>query len=897
MQIGFSYSDGFGREIQKKLQAEAGQVPLRDANGKILLGPDGQPEMTANAVRPRWVGSGWTVFNNKGNPVRQYEPFFTDTHHVEFDTRIGVSPVLFYDPAGRAVATLRPDHTWEKVLFDPWRQTTHDLNDTVLLDPRADEDIRGFLVNPDGSARIPEAEYLPTWHALRTDPTHAAAFAARYPDDADRANETRAAAKAAAHADTSLSAYVDTLGRPFLTVAQNRVVCQDHDLDGSEENISSRVELDIEGNQRTVRDAIEQSGDPLGRVIMRYDYDMLGNIIHQASMEAGERWMLNDVSGKPIRAWNSRGHESRNEYDPLRRLLRAFVSGTDPGDPAREILTDRMVYGEQHPEAETRNLRGMAFLALDQSGAAMTELYDFKGNPLAASRRLALEYRRSLDWRTVDGTLPGVGTMVDPGALDAALAPLLEADTYESRTTFDAFNRPILLTTPHTPFIHPNVIRPGYNEANLLERVDANVRGEQVNGEPAFTPFVVNINYDAKGQRTLVDYANGVRSRYRYDPFTFRLRHLLTRRDAARFPDDCPDSPPAGSPGCQVQNLHYTYDPAGNVTHIRDEAQQRVFFRNLRVEPSNDYTYDAIYRLIEARGREHLGQSGDQRNPPTPPGAFNGFHVGQEHPNEQAAMGVYIERYVYDAVGNFLSMQHRGSDPLHPGWTREYHYAAPSLLEMGKRSNRLSSTTLGTQNGAGLVEHYAYDAHGNITSMPHLPLMEWDYRGQLQATSRQVVTNGGTPEITYYVYDSAGQRTRKVTERQAASGQTSTRREERVYLGAGFEIYREYEGDGDTVKLERATLHIMDDQRRVALVETRTRGDDASLPQLTRFQLGNHLGSASLELDDEARIISYEEYYPYGSTSYQAGRSNTETPKRYRYTGMERDEESGVRLP
>ena len=40
---------------------------------------------------------------------------------------------------------------------------------------------------------------------------------------------------------------------------------------------------------------------------MRYDYDMLGNRIHQASMEAGERWMLNDVAGKPIRAWDSRG--------------------------------------------------------------------------------------------------------------------------------------------------------------------------------------------------------------------------------------------------------------------------------------------------------------------------------------------------------------------------------------------------------------------------------------------------------------------------------------------------------------------------------------------------------------------------------------------------------------
>ncbi|MGH7427503.1 MAG: toxin TcdB middle/N-terminal domain-containing protein, partial [Candidatus Methylomirabilaceae bacterium] len=98
VQHSFSYSDGFGREIQKTIQAEPGPVPTRDATGKIIVGPDGQPMMTPNDVSPRWVGSGWTVFNNKGKPVRQYEPFFTDTHRFELDVRIGVSPVLLYDP-------------------------------------------------------------------------------------------------------------------------------------------------------------------------------------------------------------------------------------------------------------------------------------------------------------------------------------------------------------------------------------------------------------------------------------------------------------------------------------------------------------------------------------------------------------------------------------------------------------------------------------------------------------------------------------------------------------------------------------------------------------------------------------------------------------------------------
>ena len=89
----------------------------------------------------------------------------------------------------------------------------------------------------------------------------------------------------------------------------------------------------------------------------------------------------------------------------------------------------------------------------------------------------------------------------------------------------------------------------------------------------------------------------------------------------------------------------------------------------------------------------------------------------------------------------------------------------------------------------------------------------------------------------------------------------------------------------------------MDDTQRIAMMETRTvdnAGDDKSPEHLIRFQLSNHLGSASLELDDSAGIISYEEYTPYGSTTYNSVRSNNELPKRYRFTGMERDEETGL---
>jgi RHS repeat-associated protein len=222
-------------------------------------------------------------------------------------------------------------------------------------------------------------------------------------------------------------------------------------------------------------------------------------------------------------------------------------------------------------------------------------------------------------------------------------------------------------------------------------------------------------------------------------------------------------------------------------------------------------------------------------------------------------------------------------------WTRVYTYNEGSLLETGKQNNRLTHTQVG--NGSKISETYSYsdaqgnDIHGCMTAINSM-MMIWDFEDQLQQVD---LGGGGT---AYYVYDAAGQRVRKVIHRQ-----NGTKQKERLYLG-GFEIYREYNGSGATTPvLERETLHLMDDQQRLALVETKTidtQSPGSSPQSLTRYQFSNHLGSASLELDDQAQIISYEEYTPYGSTSYQAVRSQTETPKHYRYTGKERDEESGL---
>ncbi|MBN2439942.1 MAG: VCBS repeat-containing protein [Spirochaetales bacterium] len=894
IQVSFSYSDGFGREVQKKIQAEPGLAPERDhATGKIIT-INRKPEMTVQAD-PRWVGSGWTIFNNKGKPVRQFEPFFTDKHEFEFDVQIGVSPILIYDPADRVIATLHPNHTYEKVVFDPWKQTTWDVNDTVLSGPADDPDIKGFI------EKIDPAEFAPAWHTVRTDD---ALLLSEWPDSPEypenpgiRIREKQAAKKTEIHADTPTVTHFDSLGRVFLTIEHNRY---EKDRNGNpaivNEILKTRVELDSEGNQRRIIDAKD-------RIVMKYDYDMLGTVIHQQSMEAGERWIINNVAGKPVCQWNSRGFRIRTAYDELIRPLAVYVQeNTLP-----EFMSERLVYGEYHPD-RLLNLRTKLYQHFDQSGVITNAGYDFKGNLTEASKQFALVYKTNINWNVLEG-------VNEPDEIAEKSGPLLMPEEYVSFTRFDALNRPIQLVTPHTNNMKPNVIQPRYNEANLLEAIDVRIRNNNapeslLDPDRAARHIVENIDYNAKGQRELIKYGNGSTTYYAYDFFTFRLTHLFTTRkdDSQKYCKEESDPTersqlacPKEEPLCKgVQNLFYTYDPVGNITSIRDDAQQTVFFNNKCIEPNADYTYDSLYRLISATGREHVGQTTGARNTPDQPSHNDSLLTHLPHPHDGNAMDNYTELYEYDNAGNIMTMIHQAGAG---GWTRHYAYNEASLIEPHVKSNRLSATSLPGDNAGGPYHaRYTHDEHGNMKTMPHLPVMHWDYKDQLQAASQQVV-NDGTPETTWYVYNAAGERVRKITEGQAGAGNTPKRMKERLYLG-GFEIYREYNADGTTIVLERESLSVMDDKKRVALIETKTfeagvlnrlRNMIGNPEPLIRYQFDNHLGSACLELDEDARIISYEEYFPYGNTSFQSVASGRKVPaKRYRYTGKERDEESGL---
>jgi RHS repeat-associated protein len=791
----FSYSDGLGREIQRKDQAPGGQ----------------------------WVATGWTVYDNKGNPVRKYEPFFDDTPAFRFASATGVSPICFYDPLGRVVATARPDHGWEKVVLAPWRGESWDVNDTVLLDPRTDADAGEYF------SRLADAAYLPTWYVQRS-------------GGGLGADEQQAAAQTAVHAGTPSVSFADALGRTFLTVAHNRR--QYSGEAPAEELLRSVTVLDIEGNERRLVDAA-------GRVCARFDHDLLGGRAHVTSTDTGERWVLYDARGNVLRAWDSRGHAFTLTYDALRRPLTRSVRGSDavqsdPDTLGKDVVYERFEYGEGAPGDMADNVRTRLLSCRDGTGITTTDRYDFKGNCLRTTQQLMRDYASLPDW---------------------SQAPALDAESFVNATGFDALDRVRTLTTPDG-----SVARYGYDERNRLDTVAVNLRGAA-----AATSFVQHVEYDAQGQRTRIVYGNGTSTVCEYDAATFRLTHQTTTR-------------PGGGNGVAgqlltspttLQDLRYVYDPVGSVVRTGDAALRTVFYNGAQVLPVFAQNYDALYRLIEASGREHTAQSALSFGPD---GGYRDYPLaGATQLADLQALRSYAERCEYDGAGNLTKLVHKAAGG---SWTRTYAYTG----------NRLASSTVQPDGSAPVAEPYAHDAHGCMTQMPHLPLMRWSFRELLSAASRQVVNPAPPPdrlpETVRFAYSASGLRTRKVRQRQ-----DGTRRSERIYL-LNAEVYREYAADGVTVQRERQTLHVMDDRRRLALVETSTVEGGAAVANpvpAQRYQLANHLDSACLELDETGAVITYEEFTPFGSSALQGGRSAAEVGlKRYRFTAKERDEETGL---
>ncbi|HBZ29200.1 MAG TPA: hypothetical protein DEO56_01155 [Nitrosomonas nitrosa] len=286
----------------------------------------------------------------------------------------------------------------------------------------------------------------------------------------------------------------------------------------------------------------------------------------------------------------------------------------------------------------------------------------------------------------------------------------------------------------------------------------------------------------------------------------------------------------------------------GNILGIHDRTPESGIDGSVAGIDQLDrkFTYDAIYRLRSATGREC------DRPSDVP---------WEDKPRctDLTRTRSYTEEYFYDLVGNVEQLKHLSNGA---GFTREFDLVAGN--------NRLSKLSIGATDYG-----YQYDANGNMTEESTSRHFEWDWADRMKVFRTQAEDSEPTVHA-HYLYDSGGQRVKKLVRKGNLIEVT-------VYIDGIFEYQRIVQGG--TVE-QNNTLHVMDNQSRIALVRVGNAfAHDATPP--VKYHLGDHLGSSNVVIDDSGNWVNREEYTPYGETSF-----GSFARKRYRFTGKERDEES-----
>ena len=653
------------------------------------------------------------------------------------------------------------------------------------------------------------------------------------------------------HENTPSITHLDAIGRVVQTWAlldddwfskrDDPVPANRIDPVGDDGVFRTRVELDVSGNPLKVYDP---RGIEAATVysIQAQTHDLLGRALFTGAADegygtvsgAGENRVAPDIAGQPVHVWRSGSLSFEMTYDELRRPVKRIV--TDNGTTS---LVEYRVYGEA---SGVPYAKGRPWKLYDTAGLHEVTAYDFKGNATAEERTVVDDMTVDVDWTNID----------DSGQAATVISNILGATptAHSISRTFDALGR---LTQEVAP--DGSVTTPSYDEGNRLDGLTVKIQSDA-----SATTFIDSITYNARGQRLVMVQgdATGVHTTttYTYDDERLWVTDIETERssDAA---------------GQLLQDLSYVRDACGNILTITDAAHELHYFSNTQVSPTRTFEYDALYRLVKATGREKnaLGQPG-----------FDIHTHNSVFPYPTGGGTVlenYEERYTYDKAGNITEMKHIPTTSS--TWTREYDYEAAN--------NQLKATTQIGGGSGNLNDKYYYNERGAMVFMPHLhddlntpqptDNIARDFRDHIRRVTLDTLTNKA-----WYVYDAGGQRVGKRVEQNT----TKTT----LYLW-GYEVFT----DGTDTW---TTLHVMDDQRRLALVECLDGGTKSVPDRRIRFQYTDHLGTASLECEgnDSFAIISYEEYHPYGSTAWYTQHQDVDVSKRYRFTGMERDDETGL---
>ena len=401
--------------------------------------------------------------------------------------------------------------------------------------------------------------------------------------------------------------------------------------------------------------------------------------------------------------------------------------------------------------------------------------------------------------------------------------------------------------------------------------------------------------YDARGQPTMTVYGNGLMTRHAYDPVTFRLARTRTEHYGVAGPDYNPV-------GAAVEDRVYGYDLAGNVLQIQDWTPGSGVAANPGAASVTNpalaarlaagdaliraYSYDPLYRLASATGRECATVPGPRPVTDDPRCGYNSGGFGSLNQDNAPAMTtLYTERYSYDPIGDLVTLSHSTSAAT---WTRDFGFGGLPAADWQAAWTAHLNAGVWASPPATQLTHlgntptvstptYSFDACGNLTGITTSRHLGWTHRGTLGRYRDQAGPAAPTMTATY-LYNSAGQRTMKLVVR----GQIT---ESTVYIDGMYEYFSQTSPGGD---VQNNTLHLTLATGRVATLRVGTAlAGDVTPPQ--KYVVGDHLGTSLVVLDGTGTWVNREEFSPYGETllgSYAF--------KRYRYAGRERDEESGL---
>jgi RHS repeat-associated protein len=574
--------------------------------------------------------------------------------------------------------------------------------------------------------------------------------------------------------------------------------------------------------------------DPLGRSAFHYVYDLANHPLRIQSIDAGTRRTVLDAAGNIVEQRDSKGALILRAYDDLSRPMLVWARDKDNEEIT---LRERLIYGESQPSPDTENLLGKLYQHYDEAGLLTFSKYDFKGNLLEKKRQVIDEAEILARFHTI-GPWPAA---IMPFRVDwdgnRTPRPRLRTPGYQTSSTYDALNRIKSLQYPTDASGQRQLLRPIYNRAGALKQVE-------LDG----TPYVRRIAYNAKGQRAFIAYGNNVLTRYAYDPKTFRLARLRTEGYTAPGLTYQPS-------GDVLQDYAYEYDLVGNIVALHDRTKRCGLPGNPDVLDRR-FEYDPLYRLLYADGREC------DTPPPLPP------WIDTPKCHDVNSTRPYRQQYRYDPAGNLTQLRHAAGVG---SFTRTFAHAASS--------NRLSTMTIGVSTPSNITSHaYRFDDNGNLEQENKERYFEWDHSDRMRVFRAQ--TGAAEPsQHAHYLYDAGGQRVMKLMRKQGGQYETT------VYIDGLFEHHRWQEGGASK---QNNRLHVMDNQSRVAMLRVGDKHPDDRGEDI-QYHLGDHLGSSNVVINENGSWRNREEYYPYGETSF-----GSFAKKRYRFTGKERDEESGL---